>query len=118
MILNSAQLSSFNDALNGLAEQGHVAIVAEGVPLHSTLAAKDVPSVAGQSLPLVVMVNAVASAYDYEAHRSGKVFVLQKRYSDSGDLPSLTIGEWTACLQQIVRLTDPLNPHVEFSSPT
>jgi hypothetical protein len=112
--LGKAQFSNFSDALDEIAAQARVAIVAEGIPLHPALAEKEIPSVTGQARPLSEVVGSVAAAYDYDVERIGPVCVLVKRYSDSGDVPAVTMGEWTECLRQIVRLTAPFNPHVDF----
>ena len=114
VLLGRAQLSAFTDALEAIAAQGHVAIVAEGVPLHRTLTYGDLPSLTDKARPLSEVLGTLAAAYDYELRRSGPVCVLVKRYSDPADLPSVTMGEWAECLQQIVRLTDPFNPHVDL----
>lgn len=41
--LTREQTAVFQDALQTLAQQGHVTVVAEGAPLHPTLPAKDIP---------------------------------------------------------------------------
>jgi hypothetical protein len=114
VMLARTQLSGFNDALEAVAAQAHVAIVAEGIPLHPVLAEKDVLSLAGQDRPLTELMRVLAAAYDYNLRRSGTVFLLVKRYSDPADLPSVTMGEWTRCLRQLARLTDAFNPHIDF----
>lgn len=107
--LTSAQAAVFKDALAALAQQGHVCIVAEGSPLHSTLAPDKVPVVPDHT-PLEDAVRMVADAYDYDAQRTGNVFTLTKRYTDPADMPSVTLKECTTALEDVSLMLNAFDP--------
>lgn len=107
--LSAAQAGAFQDALATLAAQGHVALVAEGVPLQAQLSNSKAAPLA-QSLPLGQAVKQVADAYDYDAERQGKVFLLRKRYTNPQDLPGVTPEECAAAFADIERTMDAFNP--------
>ncbi len=110
--LNESQKGDFRKALASLAEQGHVAIVAEGVPLRPHLLPQDAAKLVVS--PLVDdAVTAVAGAYDYTAQREGEVFVLKKRYFNPDDLPALTQSECEKALVSIKKVAAPFNPHAQ-----
>ena len=108
--LTSAQARVFKDALNALSEQSHVAFVAEGWPLRATLKDKQASALADVELPLSKAVQHLAEAYDYDAQRQGKVFLLTKRYTDPADLPGVTLAECRASVEDIRDVTGPFNP--------
>lgn len=106
-----AQAKSFKGALAGQAAQASVAFVAEGAPLRPTLGGAQAPSFP-TGLPLAKAVAKVADAYDYDASRQGRVFVLRKRYTDPQDLPGVTLEECTQAMQDMINVLEPFNPHV------
>lgn len=114
--LTEAQAGVFQDALAALAAQGHVAIVAEGTPLHPRLQQRQ-PRPPGQAAPpaparpLAVAMKDVADAFDYDAERRGNVFLLRKRYTDLQDLPGVTPEECAAAFADVERTMDAFNPH-------
>lgn len=112
--LTRAQATRFQDALDALAAQAHVAIVAEGAPLHPALTGKDVPDLPANT-PLSTAVTKIAAAYDYSAERQGGVFVLKKRYTDPEDLPDVTLDECRQSLDDVLRVLDAFNPHLFIS---
>jgi len=95
----------FQRAMASLASQAHVALVAEGVPLKPALSAAEAVNLTAE-MPLDQAVSKMAAAYDYDAQRQGSVFVLIKRYSDSHDLPCVTLAE---CQRAADDLSDVLN---------
>ena len=107
----AAQVGDFRKALVVLAEHGHVAFVAEGVPLHPLLSPQDATKLV-MSASLDDDVKAVAKAYDYTSERRGNLFILKKCYSDPDDLPALTWAECEHSIEEMRRISDPFNPHV------
>ena len=73
--LSLAQSASFSDALDALAAQGHVAIVAEGAPLVPRLPKKDTQDLTAPR-PLPEAVTKVAASFDYDAQKQDKVYIL------------------------------------------
>lgn len=113
--LTKAQSSHFQDALTSLAAQGHVAIVAEGAPLHPHLADAATPNLP-TPMPISQTLTVLGAAYDYNVQRQdGGVFVLTKRYSDPRDLPCITLAECQASLEDVLIVLDAFNPHFEES---
>lgn len=113
--LTPAQASVFTDALNTLSAQAHVAFVAEGRPLHPAWLANVAPGLPWQDAPLSEVVEKLASAYDYDVQRKGKIFLLFKRYSNPEDLPAVTLSECLQSLQDVKRVTSVINPHLQPS---
>lgn len=114
--LTRTQAANFQDALMALAEQGRMAIVAEGVPLHSTLPKDKAPDIAG-GVPLGQAISRVADAYDYAVERQDHVLILKKRYTDPEDLPGVTLDECRQSLDAVVRVLDAFNPHLKLPGP-
>lgn len=110
--LTQAQAHTFREGLQTLAGQAHVTFVAEGRPLHSTLPRNSVLPLPDTAMPVSQAVETLASAYDYDVQRQGQVFRLTKRYTDSQDLPGLTLMECQQSLEDVERVTSPFNPHV------
>ena len=115
VLLTKEQSSHFQDALTILAAQAHVAIVAEGAPLHPQLTGAAVRSLA-VPMPLNQALTALGAAYDYDVQRQeGGVFVLTKRYSDPRDLPCVTLDECQQSLKDVLLVLDTFSPHFEES---
>ena len=104
------QTGSFGAAIAELAARGHIAIVAEGIPLRASLPEAIVAASSGSNRSVDEEVRALGAAFDYDCQRDGLVFALSKRYTEPTDLPSMTIGEWIWVLREVKRLTDPFNP--------
>jgi len=113
--LTKEQSSHFQDALTSLAAQAHIAIAAEGAPLHPRLIGAAIPNLTiprpvGQALTIL------GAAYDYDVQRcEGGVFVLTKRYTDPRDLPCVTLPECQASLQDVSQILDKFSPHFQES---
>lgn len=114
--LTKTQAANVQDALTALSEQGHFAIVAEGVPLHPTLPKDKAPDIA-DGVPLERAIAKVADAYDYNVERRDHVLMLKKRYTDHEDLPSVTLDECRQSLDNVLRVLDPFNPHLLLNGP-
>lgn len=108
--LSASHLTDFQEALKAIAEQGHVTLVAEGVPNHPRLSQQEVAKLTIQT-SLDDEVKVVAAAYDYDSQRLGNVFVLKKRYSNPDELPALTQSECASILTLLQKVSDPFNPH-------
>lgn len=108
--LSASHLTDFQEALKAIAEQGHVTLVAEGVPSHPRLSQQEVAKL---TIPTSLddEVKVVAAAYDYDSQRLGNVFVLKKRYSAPDELPALTQSECMNTLTLLQKVSDPFNPH-------
>ena len=119
--LTTTEAGEFHQAVMALAEQGHVAVVAEGVPLHPHLSVQEAAKLEGP-LSLDDAVKAVANAYDYSSQREGNVYVLKKRYSDPDDLSVLTPAECSHALALLQQVAEPFNSHslvtkIQFLAP-
>lgn len=113
--LNLAQSASFSEALEALAAQGHVAIVAEGVPLVPHLPAKEVQDLTAP-VPLPEAVTKIAAAFDYDVQKQDNVFVLTKRYTDPKEMPCVTLEECRRAFKDILTLLDKYNPNFDEAS--
>lgn len=100
--LTRGQTAVFQDALQTLAQQGHVTVVAEGAPLHPTLPAKDIPDLSQDAPPPDGALQRLADAYDYDVQFHHGVYRLTKRYSDPNDMPGVTLEECTLAMQDVV----------------
>lgn len=117
--ITPTQASTFFSAFTALAQQAHVAVVAEDQPLHMTLTPS---ATAGLKLapdgePLSTLLPKLAAAYDYDVQPSGTVFLLKKRYTDPADLPSVTVKECALALEEISRYAENFNPHLVLGLP-
>ncbi len=112
--LSPRQASQFQTALDALAKQAHVALVAEGAPLTPRLAGKAVPDLTADA-PVGQAVTRLASAYDYDAQRVNGVFVLTKRYTDPLDLPCVTLSECCEAAQDVCSVLDAFSPNLVTS---
>ena len=113
--LTKEQSSHFQDALTSLATQAHIAIAAEGAPLHPRLAGTAIPDLT-IPMPISQALTILGAAYDYDVQRQdGGVFVLTKRYSDPRDLPCVTLPECQASLQDVSQILDTFSPHFQES---
>lgn len=110
--LSLAQSASFSDALDALAAQGHVAIVAEGAPLVPRLPKKDTQDLTAP-LPLPEAVTKLAASFDYDAQEQDNVYILTKRYTDPKEMPCVTLEECDQAYKDILTLLDPFNPNFE-----
>jgi len=110
--LSLAQSGSFSGALDALAAQGHVAIVAEGAPLVSRLSKKDTPDLTAP-LPLALAVTKIAASFDYDVQEQDGVFVLTKRYTDPKEMPCVTLEECDQAFKDILTLLEPFNPNFD-----
>lgn len=113
--LTPAQAGRFQTALDALAKQGHVALVAEGVPLRARLPEREARSLSAP-MALETAARKIGAAYDYDVQRQNGVFVLKKRYTDEHDLPSVTLEEGVLALGDVGRVMDAFSPHVPTSS--
>ena len=104
----------FQRAMASLASQAHVALVAEGVPLKPALSAAEAVNLTAE-MPLDQAVSKMAAAYDYDAQRQGSVFVLIKRYSDSHDLPCVTLAECQRAADDLSDVLNVFNPNFATS---
>ena len=111
--LTKGQSSHFQDALTSLAAQAHIAIVAEGAPLHPQISDTSAPNLI-TPMPLSQALTILGVAYDYDVQRQeGGVFVLTKRYSDPCDLPCVTLDECQASLKDVIYILDAFSPHFQ-----
>ena len=123
----------FYDALDALSQKYHVAFIAEGRPF---LAGKNGPAPGANSeqasgpdptmdpmpkeeaansmphkslSPEEAEVQKVAARFDYDFWHQGNIYLLQKRYSNPGDLPEVTpeecSGLWLRCDNVSSRIT-------------
>ena len=99
----------FAATLNTLARRFHVAIVAEGQPQTIDETAKP-PDLQSHMTPEEA-VKQVADYYDYTSVRRGRVFQLTRRYTNSNDVPEVTLEECRQALAAITQQTDLFNPH-------
>ncbi len=113
--LSLAQSRSFSDALDALAAQGHVAVVAEGAPLIPRLPKKDTQDLTAP-LPLSQAVAKIAASFDYDVQKQDNVFVLTKRYTDPKEMPCVTLEECDQAFKDILTLLDPFNPNFDEAS--
>lgn len=117
--ITPAQAATFFSAFTALAQQAHVALVAEDHPLYTTLthsqAARLKLNQDGE--PLSTLLPKLAAAYDYDVQPSGTVFLLKKRYTDAADLPSITVKECALALEETNRYAENFNPHLVLGLP-
>jgi len=113
--LSLAQSGSFSEALDALAAQGHVAIVAEGAPLVPRLSKKDTQDLTAP-LPLPQVITKIAASFDYDVQEQDNVFVLTKRYTDPKEMPCVTLEECDQAFKDILTLLDPFNPNFDEAS--
>ncbi len=113
--LSLAQSASFPDAIDALAAQGHVAIVAEGAPFVPRLPHKEVQDLTAP-LPLSEAVTKIAASFDYDAQEQDGVFVLTKRYTDPKEMPCVTLEECDQAFKDILALLGPFNPNFDEAS--
>ena len=113
--LSQAEAESFSDALDTLATQGHIAIVAEGVPLVPHPAKKDIPDLT-VAVPLSQAVAEIAAAYDYDVQKPNRVFILTKRYTSPKELPSVTLEECQLAFRDVLTLLNKFSPQFDEAS--
>lgn len=116
--LSLAQSGSFSDAIDALAAQGHVAIVAEGAPLVPHLPKKDTQDLTSPLL-LSLAVAKIAASFDYDVQKqddANDVFVLTKRYTDPKEMPCVTLEECDQVFKDILTLLGPFNPNFDEAS--
>ena len=118
--LTPAQAADLPVALGAIAQQARVAILVEGRPFHLRLAPDKAAPLAPDA-PLDTFVDRLAAAYDYAVLRSPRasglptrrqraVFVLQKKYTDPRDMPSLTTDECLRCVRRYKECLNVFNP--------
>lgn len=108
--LSDEQFCRFDEALKALAKQANVAFVVEGEPLKSSLSKHEAENMMLDNVRLSEAVRTIAMAYDYDAKRTDKTYVLEKRYTDVNDLPSVTLEECKDSVQDMVRILSVWNP--------
>lgn len=113
--LSKSQSRVFGEALDALAAQGHVAIVAEGAPLRPLLAEEDTTDLT-TPVPLSQAVEKFANDFDYDVQKSSRVFVLTKRYTDPKEMPCVTLEECQEAFEDIQALLDKFNPNFDERS--
>lgn len=113
--LSLGQSASFSEALDALAAQGHIAIVAEGAPLVPRLPAKEVQDLTAP-VSLSVAVTKIAASFDYNVQKQDNVFVLTKRYTDPKEMPCVTLEECRRAFKDILTLLDKYNPNFDEAS--
>ena len=111
--LGPTEARPFQTSIDALAAQGHVAIVAEGVPFHRTLTDAQTFRFSKEA-PLSVMLPILADAYDCDVEYRNKVYLLKKRYSDVRDLPAVTLEEYGQAVQDILIVLRPFAINTEF----
>lgn len=120
--LTIREASSFTSAFTALSRQAHVTVVAEDQPLHPTLTGAPLSPTPTRQVapplalkkdgePLSTLLPKLAAAYDYDVQPSGKTFLLKKRYTNAGDLPSITLRECALGLEEAARYADLFDPH-------
>lgn len=113
--LTGEQSSAFLSAIEAVADQGKVCIIAEGVPLLSKHNADEAPLLSGR-LEVHEALAAIAKRYDYALLESAKgLFLLQKRYTNPLDFPCVTLEEWVDALGDLARLSRPFLPDPPLS---
>jgi hypothetical protein len=113
--LSLAQSGSFSDALDALAAQGHVAFVAEGVPLVPHLPKKEAQKLTAP-VPLSEAVTKVAASFDYDVQKQGGVFILTKRYTNPKEMPCVTLEECRQAFSDILAVLDRYDPDFDEAS--
>ena len=102
-----ANAQTLADALRQISKQTKAAFVCEGKPFRVRSSAPPLlPVIAkwpANGLPLDDAVSQIAAAYDYDAERSGSVFLLRKRYTNPEDLPDIPAEELRLSLRDAVR---------------
>jgi hypothetical protein len=107
---------TFETVLNQIAKRGNITIIAEGHPLKETLSDTEISGLFSTGEPLSTVLGKIASAYDYTVRRYGTVYVLQKRFTDPNDFPSVTLPEVGTCILDVRKTTNALNPKFEGSA--
>ena len=117
--ITTAQASNFFSAFTTLTQQAHVALVAEDQPLHMTLTPQQAAALKlnPDGEPLSTLLPRLAAAYDYDVQTAGPVFLLEKRYTDVADLPSVTVQECVLALDETNRYAENFNPHLPLGLP-
>ena len=98
-------LKQFDTALKLLAAQRSAAFVIEGEPYKKALSAAEVESVNLNAAPEQVLEQVVA-LYDYSVQRqkNAPVYVFKKRYSETDDLPYVSLEEALLTLRDLLSL--------------
>lgn len=109
--ITDKQAHSFHEAFSTLAQKAHVTFVVEAEPLHLTLGPNTRISLTPGGETLSSLVPKLADAYDYEATRSGNVFLLTKRFTDPKDIPDVTLDECAQAMDDVDLVLAPFNPH-------
>lgn len=104
-----ANVKSFKGSLISLAAQASVGFVVEGQPLRDELPPDKALSY-NRLDPVPEVVAKIADAFDYAAEPRGGIFLLRKRYRDPEDMPEVTLEECRLALEDVLRVTAPLNP--------
>jgi hypothetical protein len=61
-------------------------------------------------------LNSLADHYDFEVKRINKVYILQRRYATSGDIPDITRAECQLFVNDLARLVTPFSVHLAPSA--
>jgi len=109
--LTSKEVRSFRLAFSTLANKAHVTFIIEAEPLRPTLGPNTHIGLPPDGEPLSTLVPKIADAYDYEATRSGNVFILTKRFSAPEDIPDVTLAECAQAMDDVAFVVAPFDPH-------
>ena len=107
--VTARQGATFEAALQALASQTHMTILAEGVPLKKQQPALTLLALPPNS-PASAALGALAEDYDYTVQRQENIFLLVKRHSDPNDLPDVTPEECAQALDDMAQVMGALNP--------
>lgn len=104
---------SFTRAFESIALQAHVAIVAEGEPLHAAISRDAARKIQITNNSPRVAVEKMAEAFDYDVSYEGGIYQLTKRYTSPSDLPEVPLAEWQQSVQDMVKILDWYSPHLK-----
>jgi len=111
--LERRKSATFREALQAIAAQAPVTIVAEGRPLPRATGKEALGDASAATMDLEDAVRLVATDFDYAVARRGDIFLLTKRYSDPRDLPGVTAEEWRLAIRDLDSLLADLSPQFE-----
>lgn len=116
--LDAEKTPRFSDLLDTLSTQANITFIVEGSPFTPALSAEQVKKVSASKVRLSEMVEQVAEAFDYEVTQpSNNLFRMEKRYSDSNDLPGVTLQECRLATRDMLRLLSAWNPKLKAHCP-
>lgn len=108
--LKKEDWTDFDRAIRVVADQGKIAIVAEGLPVLPKFPPEDVPA---ETMTLGAALAEIARRFDYEAlpvKANSVVFPMQKRYTQPIDIPCVTPEEWALAVKDMTDILRPFRP--------